>query len=109
MFRNLVDDFFNDVSHSLSGKKVPVVDKKDNEYVLKYEFPGTPKKDVSLTVEPGSIIHVLSIGSGVQYSRIQVKNTDLNLSAVSAKMEHGLLSVTIPLKKSAKPRNIQIE
>ena len=96
----------------------------DKEYVIKAELPDVKKEDVKVTVENG----VLTIAgerkfetrdSGKGYHRLErsygrftrsfaVPNA-FDTENIAADYKNGVLSVSLPKKEAAKPRQIKIE
>ena len=79
----------------------------------RFELPGFKKEELDLQLENA----VLSLnvvrkgekeGEGLSFSRSVTVPEGLDTSAVSAKYEDGILTVTLPKKPEVKPRAIQI-
>lgn len=87
----------------------------DNAYTVVAELPGLSKEDLDIQLHNA----VLTIsgerkqGKGenarsVKFSRSVTLDDNVNTQAVSAKMENGLLMVTLPKSEASKPRAITI-
>lgn len=127
-FYNMLDDFFNDnwlPRRSLSSDTFKVdVKEDDKEYVIEAELPGVKKEAVNLSFEDGRLN--LSINSqeevnedGKNYIHRERRFTsmqrsvylaDADESNISAKLEDGVLNISIPKKiKASASRQIEIE
>jgi HSP20 family protein len=102
----------------------PLVDVVTHEegYVLRAEMPGVTKDGVEITVENG---HLTILGHrrplevageriygerrGHDYRRVYELDPSIDGARVSAKMDHGVLTVTLPKAESVKPRRITLE
>ncbi|MDR2156295.1 MAG: Hsp20/alpha crystallin family protein [Clostridiales Family XIII bacterium] len=127
-FYNMLDDFFSD--NWLSGRNLLRdtfkidIEEKENEYCVEAELPGIAKDEIDLGVEDDNLI--ISVNrteeankDGKNYihrerraasmsRRIRLANAKLD--AIKAKLEEGVLSVTIPKDdKSGALRKIAIE
>jgi HSP20 family protein len=113
-------------SASQTGRWVPPVDiyETDNhEVVLRAELPGMSRDDIHLTVEQ----NVLTISGERKYkpeirreqfhrlerlagpfSRSFTLPSSLDTSKIAAAYEDGILSVTLPQREEAKPRQISV-
>lgn len=93
----------------------------EDEALFVVELPGVGKGDVSIQVdetdtlvirarnshvEPDGIVH-RQYRTGDYYRAFQISD-DFDKEKVNAKLENGLLEVTIPKKESAKPKKIEI-
>jgi HSP20 family protein len=127
LFRNrpLGRAFENDDSDVVTSRWTPAVDIKEEEkrFVLLVDVPGVDPKDIEITMEKG----VLTIkGARAQeskeeqngYKRVErvhgafYRRFSLPDSAdaeqITAKGEHGVLTITIPKKEKAQPRRITV-
>jgi len=90
-------------------------------YELRAEMPGVNKEGVEITVENGLLTIVghrrpLQVsGQRVyrerrehDYRRVYELDPSIDTSRVSAKMEQGVLTVTLPKAESVKPRRITL-
>jgi HSP20 family protein len=92
-------------------------------YVLRMEVPGIPPENLhieaqgrTLTVSgkrdlkapEGGSFHRRELRSG-EFARSLQLPADLDLAAVRASCKHGILTVRIPKKEEAKPRQITIQ
>ena len=109
-----------------SGSWVPPVDiyqDGDHELVLKAELPDMAREDISLTIEDGTLtITGEKKFSGEvkeeQYHRIERRYGTFSRSfslpptvdpaKVAAEYKNGVLTVRLPLREEAKPRQIQV-
>ncbi|MEB2285049.1 MAG: Hsp20/alpha crystallin family protein [Myxococcales bacterium] len=92
-------------------------------YVMKLETPGVPPGDVHIEAEgrtltvsgkrevappPGGSFHRRERGSG-QFSRSFQLPADLDLSRADAAYKYGVLTIRVPKKEEAKPRQISVK
>ncbi len=95
---------------------------KDDVYHLRFDLPGVNPSEVDLTVE-GRVLTVTASRDVEQsedatwlvrerptgtYSRQVQLGERLDPEGVQANYEHGVLTVTIPIKEEAKPRQVSI-
>ena len=94
----------------------------ENEVVFTIDLPGVDKGDVSIEitendtlvikaknshVEPENPL-VRQYGIGNYYRAFQISD-ELNKGKVDAKLENGMLEITIPKREETKPRKIAIK
>jgi len=127
-FYNMLDDFFND--SIMSGRnllrdtfKIDIVE-ADNEYLIEAELPGVKKDEIDLSIDHDNLcisvnrteeinqdnknyIHRERRASSM--SR-RVRLADAKLSDIKAKLDDGVLVVTIPKEEKAdSPQKIAID
>lgn len=91
-------------------------------YVLEAEMPGVGKDGVEITVEGTEITLTgrrrVEAGAGeslfrerhvVDYRRVFELDPAIDTTKVSAKMEQGILTVTLPKSERVKPRKIAVD
>ena len=103
----------------------PLINLAENadRYHLRAELPGLKAEDLSLQVTGRNLTlsgerKIPSEGDNVKYhrsereagkfSRVIGLPGDINPEGIEAKMQHGLLSITIPKSEAAKPRQITV-
>ena len=126
---SLFDDFFDSMLGAWDNysSRVPAVDVEEtpSEFIIKAEMPGFDEKNVKITVDK----HVLHITGTVDekedekdgkkylirerrhesFERSFSLPDGLDESAISAKFENGILSVTLPKTPEEKPRQIEVK
>jgi len=127
-FYNMLDDFFSDglmPGRSLLRDtfKLDIVE-KDNEYLVEAELPGISKDEIDLNIDGDTLCisvdrteETNSDGKNfihrerrVSSMSRRVRLADANLDEIKAKLEDGVLTVTIPkYAKAASSRKIDIE
>ena len=127
-FYNMLDDFFNDglmPSRNLLRDTFKIdIEEKDNDYLIEAEVPGVTKEEIDLSIEDESLcisINRLEEANKDDKNYIhrerrassmsrRVRLADANLNEIKAKLEDGVLIVTVPkdIKVNA-PRKIEIE
>jgi HSP20 family protein len=102
----------------------PVADigSSGDAYVLQVEMPGVDKSGLELTVENGELLivghrrRIGSIGEPVyremrtnDYRRVYELDPSIDTGKINARIDQGLLTVTLPKAETVKPRNIAVE
>ena len=110
-----------------SGAWVPAVDiyqTGDHELVLKAELPDMTREDIDITVEKGTLtikgekkfaadvkeehFHRIERRYG-SFSRSFALPETVDAGKVSAEYKNGVLTVRLPLREEAKPRQIKVD
>ena len=117
----------NDEGLTTSGTWVPPVDiyqNGDHEIVLKAELPDLTREDIDITVDNGTLTikGVKKLSNDVkdeQYHRIERQYGSFSRSfslpqtvdsvKVGADYKNGVLTVRLPLREEAKPRQIKVD
>jgi HSP20 family protein len=117
----------NDEGLTTSGTWVPPVDiyqNGDHELVLKAELPDMTREDIDITVDNGTLTikGVKKLANEVkdeQYHRIERQYGSFSRSfslpqtvdsaKVGADYKNGVLTVRLPLRDEAKPRQIKVD
>ncbi len=107
---------FNRLFDGVTSNQLPVnlYEDRDNYYVTA-ELPGLSKKDVKIELENA----VLTISgerkrkqgeseSSVSFSRSITVGDDINPSKAKARMQDGVLTITLPREEERKPRTITV-
>jgi HSP20 family protein len=117
----------NDDGLLTSGSWVPPVDiyqNGDQEMVLKAELPDLTREDIDITVDKGTLtikgekkfnaevkeesFHRIERRYGT-FSRSFSLPPSVDASKVAAEYKNGVLTVRLPLREEAKPRQIKVE
>ena len=90
-------------------------------YLLEVEMPGVNKEGLELTFEnneltihgkrqPGTVPGSLVYGESrpLDYRRVFELDPSINAAGITAKMEQGILTLTLPKAESVKPRKIAV-
>ena len=120
-FNNMLDDFFADgwpFRRSLLADTFKVdVQEKDKEYIVEAELPGVKKDDVSLDYDEGKLsISVKKSEESEEKKKNYIHRErryssaarsvyleNANPDGISAKLENGILCITVP--KQERPDN----
>jgi len=112
--------FFNNLSEVLpnvTGDRLAVDVHEDNDnYYASFEVPGVKKEDVKIELNNG----LLTVSaekrekdgdkeSSFSLSRSVSVPDGVNADTISAKLENGVLNVTLPKAEHRKPRTIALE
>ena len=127
-FYNMLDDFFNDgfaPNRNLLRDSFKIdIEEKDTEYVIEAEVPGISKEEINLNIEDENLcISVNRVeennNDGKNYIHRErrvssmsrrIRLADAKLDEIKAKLEDGVLIVTIPKDiKTNISRKIDIE
>ncbi len=114
-FYNMLDDFFTDPW--LSGRRAREgfkldVQRSDKEYLIEAELPGVNKEEVSLDLRDGTLSIAVNREENVNEEKKNyihrerrvssmsrsVYLGDVDANAVSAKLDNGVLKITVPVK-----------
>ena len=127
-FYNMLDDFFSDglmQSRNLLKDTFKIdIEEKESEYIIEAEVPGIAKDEIDLSIEDNHLCISVTRSEDVNkdgknyihrerrassMSR-RVRLADAKLDEIKAKLEGGILSVTIPKNvKANSSRKIDIE
>jgi len=103
---------------------IPVADitSSGDAYVLQVEMPGVDKSGLELTVENGELLivghrrRIGSIGETVyremrtnDYRRVYELDPSIDTGKINARIDQGLLTVTLPKAEIVKPRKVAVE
>ena len=127
-FYNMLDDFFGDglmPSRNLLRDTFKIdIEETEKEYLIEAELPGIKKEEIDLGIEDDNLCITVNRSDEVNKSgknyihrerrassmsrRIRLANA--SLSEIKAKLEEGVLTVTIPKdEKASTTRKIDIE
>ena len=120
-------DPLRDFGFAAANAWVPPVDiyqNGDHELVLKAELPEMSREDIDITVENGTLtikgekkpagnvtddqFHHIERRFGT-FSRSFSLPQTVDTGKVSAEYKHGVLTVRLPLREDAKPRQVKVE
>lgn len=127
-FYDAIDNFFNDdlwnKSYTTKGAFKMDVKEDDKAYTIEAELPGIKKEEVTLEFNRDTLYIAVEhkmekVDEKVKYLHRERRNTkmqrgiyleDIDKEAITAKMENGILTVTVPkLASQSKKFNIQIQ
>lgn len=91
--------------------RVDILEKPD-AYSLVADFPGVPKADVEVQLDNGELTisgrRTSRSGVPLEYRRVFSVDPAINSEKISAHVEDGVLTVTLPKPEAVKPRRIAI-
>lgn len=124
---NMVNEFFNRPLHDVVDEKkhkythpAANIIKKESEYIVTLAVPGIKKEDIKLNIEKDSLTIKSQLEDNDErnfrlrefnYSNFERSfklSDDADLDKVSAKVEHGILTIQIPVLENAGPRKVEI-
>ena len=124
LFEDTINRLFTDGGSTRPWAPAVDILETDNELVLKADLPGVEMKDVDINIENGTLtlkgerkfereeknkgFHRMerSYGSFVRYFTLP---DTVDPEHVHAEYNNGVLTVTLPKKEIAKPRNIKVQ
>ena len=127
-FYNMLDDFFGDglmPNRNLLRDSFKIdIEEKEKEYLIEAELPGIKKEEIDLGIEDDNLCITVNRSDEVNnegknyihrerrassMSR-RIRLADASLSEIKAKLEEGVLTITIPKEdKTSTSRKIDIE
>ncbi len=121
-----LDSFFcthSDINQKSTWPEIDIIE-KESAYYLKADLPGVNKDDISIKVENGILAiegekitdHKQEKGKFCHYERYSGKFSrcfvlpqDIDSGKMEARLEHGVLKLTLPKAEKAKPRKIEVK
>jgi len=103
---SLFDPFkvFNDFETSSLQSRLDSIDEEG----IKVELPGVKAADVDVTVEGRTLKVSGKSRHGKEFSYVYNLRSTVDESGIIAKLEDGLLSISLPKKKESSARKIQV-
>lgn len=108
-------DLFETSSNAARSFRVDVYDDGKDAYQVVAELPGVEKKDVDIQLENAvlTISAKRQVKQGeqeqtAQYSRSLTISDDIDPEKVSAKLEDGILHISLPKAEARKPKAITV-
>ena len=103
-------DFFNNFSKALSDDH-RLTDIKDNGdvYTVSIELPGYKKGDVKAEVNDGILTVTAEKDGKTTYQNSFSIKSDVDTKSITANLEYGILTLTLPKKEVSKPRKIKVQ
>ena len=110
------------LSNPVAGPAVNVYETKD-EYIFQAELPGWKRDEVSINFENQTLTlsgqHELNAEGGRQYHRVEgfygqftrtfTLPTVVDFDRVEAELKDGILTIHLPKREEAKPRQIEVK
>ena len=107
------DDFFSpsflfNESFHKEGSVHSQIDEEENAWYIRLALPGLNNKSITLALEEGVLVvqyekddqqEEAESGFASSFTKRFKLNKDIDLNEVKAKMNHGLLAITLPKKK----------
>jgi HSP20 family protein len=107
--------FFEGSNGSVVGSLATDIHEDKDSYLVRFEMPGVKKEDVKielndrlLTVSAEKKEKTGEAESSSSYSRSISVPDSVKADSISAKLEDGILTVTLPKSEERKPRNIEL-
>ena len=103
---DLLDPFkiFVDHERSLYRHKADTIDDEG----VKIELPGVKPSDVEVAVEGRTLKITGKSRHGTDFSYSYTLKSTVDDSSITAKLEDGLLSITLPKRQDSQPRKIAV-
>lgn len=110
--RHFSDLFDSLLSHSIApyGAAVQIeFDESETAITASLPLPGFKREDVTLELTNQSDLSIVASRGAKRVERaISLDGSTLDIDSISAKLEDGILTVTLPKHAAAKPRKIVI-
>lgn len=121
-FDEVFDAFFNGIEHGIMDAQISdSIREFDGGFVVDIELPGIKKSAVTISLD-NNVLTVTATKTKVtdgtftsdtrRYGKFSKKyklNAPVSNSDITAKMEDGVLTITIPKTESAKSRTVNID
>lgn len=125
-FNRQVDGLFRELFPAPKAKSRRhgfALDENDDAFTLKASLPGLSSEDLSLEVENGTLklsakrstdapegyTTLRRERSALSFERSFRLGSKVDAEAIEAKLEHGVLTITLPKRATQKPRQISIQ
>ena len=97
----LLEGFFGNGSGFVAEPRRERIEEKEDSWILEISLPGFKKEDVEVKVENGILeIHGKTTRwDKVDYNRFYTLPDEIDQDKISAKMEDGILEITLPKYK----------
>lgn len=105
-FYTTLDGIFADGLFAAS-RRIGIVENDDN-YVLNVELPGFKQSHIDVTVEDETL-SVSAKKDGREYKRSVTMPRGVDAEKIEAKLEDGVLYITLPKVPEVKPRKVTIK
>lgn len=90
-----------------------VLHESDEAWILRLDLPGYAKSDVTLSVTNRTLQLVAETAAGQAFGgkveRQWKLGEDINATAIAARLENGVLELTLPKQPKAEPESTKIE
>ncbi len=98
------------------------IEATDTGYVLYAEMPGVNREGIEVTVDDGNLViaghrQALAVGGDqlhretrrLNFRRVYELDPSIDADKISARIEQGILTVTLPKAENQKPRRIALD
>ncbi|MAH51390.1 hypothetical protein CMI37_36575 [Candidatus Pacearchaeota archaeon] len=99
----------DDVFQAQRDPRSTNIEDKGDVYSVSAELPGYKKDDINIEVNDGKLTLSASKEGKNEYKSVFSVKSDIDSKSISAKLEYGILTVTLPKKEVTKPRKIKIQ
>jgi HSP20 family protein len=111
-FNDIFYDFFNPIT--TKQQKNTNVEKNEKEFTLTISLPGFKKEEIQISTD-NSVLKINAkrtkkIGwLQEEYNQSYDLENNIDIEKITAKLEDGILNITLPLKEQPKPNTIKIQ
>ncbi len=98
-------DPFRALSNSVSGIDIS---RTESGYTVEIPVAGFKPEDINVTLEDG-IVNVSGKNDKRNFTRALSIPEDVDAERIEANVEHGMLTLTLPLQPKAQPKRIEIK
>lgn len=106
--QNRIQSLFDDNFFSPLFDKVNNWKEDENNYYMNFDLPGFSKDDIELTIEKDMISLSAKNKNRREVQYMISSPAGIDTKGITANLENGVLSITLPKAEQAKPRQIQI-
>ena len=124
--KSLLDDLFDTYSTDKLREETPEVEvkKSESEYKIRAKLPGVKRDKLTIEIEDDylkisgkyeneeekdfELVHSEFHSSSEFYRALSLKGKYFKTEKIEAKLQDGLLEITLPLKEAEKPKQISI-
>ena len=103
-------DFFTTFGKVFDDERRLTDIKDDGDvYTVSVELPGYKKGDVKIEINDNNLTLSAEKEGKNTYKNIFSIKTDVDTNSITASLEYGILTLTLPKKEVSKPRKIKVE
>jgi HSP20 family molecular chaperone IbpA len=113
-FKTEIGDFFDtfskptwDIVWTTSVKSSENIKQEKDKTIVEIELPGYKKENIKV-VTTGKLLEVVATGARGDKSYNYTLTDSADVSKISSKFEDAILTIEIPIKESAKPKEVKI-
>ena len=107
------ENLFNSKPQNYSNKK-DAVEKSEKEFTLTIALPGFKKEEIQISTENNILKVYAKRNKKIDWLQEEFSNSyqledNIDIEKITAKLEDGILNITLPFKEKTKPNTIIIQ